>query len=79
MYDMCIHIYICIHIVCIYIYIYIYIMLAPIAVHEPHAALHEGLVPWRKTKVVLVKVVSRIIDYFHVRIYMCVIQLISPP
>ena len=24
---------------------------------------------WRKTKVVLVKVVSRIFDYFHIRIY----------
>ena len=30
---------------------------------------------WRKTKVVLVKVISWIIYYFHIRIYICVMKL----
>ena len=38
-------------------------------------AMTATTITWRKTKVVLVKVVSWIIDYFNIRFYICVMKL----
>ena len=68
-----------INVICIYIYIhlslslYIYIY---IHTYVCRRMLHTlSRIVWRKTKVVLVKVVSWIIDYNHIRIYICVTKL----
>ena len=86
-----IYIYMCMYVyIYIYIYTYIYKLVCfaerpsldvPILITNILLDLIARLacmsmdLCWRKTKVVLVKMVSRIIYYLHIRIYSCVMKL----